>query len=98
MSKQKTVTVTLAEPIEFGGAEIKEVTVRRPKVKDLRAVSNAADDTKSEVEQGIAIVAILTGLPAEAIDELDAGDFDKISTVVGDFFPKATARASGEAS
>ncbi len=98
MSKQKTVTVTLEEPIIVGGSELTKVTVRRPKVKDLREVSAAADGAKSDMEQGIAIVATLTGLPAEAIDELDAGDFDNISTVVGDFFPKATARASGAAS
>lgn len=44
------------------------------------------------------MAAALTGLPAEAIEELDTDDFTAISEVIADFFPKGTASANGDLS
>ena len=83
-------SVTLAEPILAGGQKITEVTVRRPKVKDLRRLDHlpvAAND----LTRGIEMAAILTGLTAETIDELDAADFAALSDVIAGFLPKPPA-------
>ncbi len=97
-TKATTTSVALSYPITWDGAKISEVTVKRPKVKDLVALTDAGVDDLSEFRKSIAIVASLTGLPDGAIEELDQDDFQALSEVVGGFFPKATDPASGGAS
>lgn len=94
---QSTNSVTLAVPVEWQGQTIAEVTIRRPKVKDLRAIEAASRDQSSQLDQGAAMLAQLTGLPIEAVDELDAQDFTAISEVIAGFFPQAKGRATGAA-
>ncbi len=93
----KSNAVTLAVPVEWQGQKIAEVTVRRPKVKDLRAIEQASQGRQSQLDQGVEMIAQLTGLPREAVDELDAQDFTAISEVIAGFFPQATASAGGAA-
>lgn len=84
-------TVKLRQPINVGGDQVSEVTIRRPKVKDLRALDLARAPGASEMDQAIAMAATLGDLPLEAMDEMDAGDFAAISEIVAGFFPKASA-------
>lgn len=88
-------SVTLAVPVEWQGQKIAEVTVRRPKVKDLRAIEASARG--SQLDQGATMIAQLTGLPPDAVDELDAADFTAISEVIAGFFPQATGSPDGAA-
>lgn len=90
-------TVALAVPMDWQGQTIAEVTIRRPKVKDLRAMEASARDKTSQLDQGADMIAQLTGLPIEAVDELDAEDFTAISEVIAGFFPQAKGRATGAA-
>lgn len=92
---QSTNTVSLAVPFEWQGQMIAEVTIRRPKVKDLRAIEVSSRDRTSQLDQGAEMLAKLTGLPIEAVDELDAQDFTAISEVIAGFFPQAKGRATG---
>jgi hypothetical protein len=48
-----------------------EVTMRTPKVRDLRAVSSIKDQT----EQDIHMFSNLTGLPPDEINDLTLNDF-----------------------
>lgn len=99
MSKSTHQTVTLDYPITWEGAKIAEVTVKRPKVKDIKAMTAAAEEKDAnEFDRSILVISALSGLSAEAIEELDQADFQAISEVVGGFFPKATAPAVGGAS
>lgn len=75
---------------------VAELTVRRPKVKDLRVIEAASRG--SQLDQGVVMIAQLTGLPSEAVDELDAQDFTIVSEAIADFFPKAKASATGASS
>ncbi len=84
-----TARVKLSHPIEVGNRTIAEVTIRHPKVRDLRAMEKMREPGSSELDQGIAIAAALCDLPLEAMDEMDATDFAAISEVLGDFLPKA---------
>ena len=72
--------LTLNYPIQDGqGKTLTELTIRRPKVKDLRKMQGA-----TEVEQSINILAIVTGLVPEDIDELDMSDFQRAAKVIED--------------
>jgi len=98
-TKATTTSVALSYPITWDGAKISEVTVKRPKVKDIKSLTAASqDEDLSEFESSILVIAALSGLPAEAVEELDQADFQAISEVVGGFFLKATAPATGGAS
>lgn len=93
-----TDRVTLVQPLKVGDATITEVTIRRPKVKDLRVLEDARKPGGSEIDQGIAMAAVLCGLPIEAMDDMDAVDFATISEFIARFFPQATASKDGAVS
>lgn len=79
-------TITLGWPFDFNGATISEVTVRRPKVKDARAIEAMRASDKSDIDEGAQTVAILSGLDPAAVDEMDASDFEKVSAAIQSFF------------
>ena len=93
-----TARVTLFHPLKVGDKTIAEVTIRRPKVRDLRAMEKAREPGSSEMDQGIAMAATLCDLPLEAMDDMDAADFASISEVITRFLPQAPASKGGEAS
>lgn len=68
-------TLTLNYPIQDGqGNIITTLNIRRAKAKDMRAVRGT-----SELEQTLGLLATLTGLVPEDIDELDASDLIRAS-------------------
>ncbi len=95
MTSPKTKTLRLHYPVTVEDREISEVTITRPKVKDLKAMDAALVGIKDKLDQGIVMVSVLTGLPPEAIEELDAEDFTKLSEEVAGFFPQAKAHGTG---
>ena len=86
-----TARLKLVRPIRVEERMITEVAIRRPKVRDLRAMEKLREPGSTELDQGIAMAAALCDLPLEAIDEMDAADFASISEVLGSFLPKAPA-------
>jgi hypothetical protein len=88
-------TVRLSDPITWEGREITEIKLAKPRVKDLKRMQASLVGVEDRLDQGIAMAAALTGLPVEAIEELDTDDFTAISEVIADFFPKGTASQSG---
>lgn len=93
-----TVTVKLSFPLFADGRVVSEVAVRRPKVKDLRAMERARRHEGGDMEQGIAMICVLCNLPLEAVDEMDSADFAAVSKVLGDFLPRAPVPEGGAAS
>lgn len=88
-------TITLSEPVVSDGKTITEVTIRKPKVKDLKQMQAAMDGIDDKLDQGVAMAASLTGLSIDAVEELDVDDFTTISEVIADFFPKGVVSATG---
>jgi hypothetical protein len=86
-----TARVKLIRPIKVEDRMITEVAIRRPKVRDLRAMEKMREPGSTELDQSIAMTAVLCDLPMGAMDEMDAADFASISEVLGGFLPKAPA-------
>ena len=84
-----TATVKLVRPFRVEDRTITEVTMRRPKVRDLRVLEKAREPGSTELDQGIAMAAAVCDLPLSAMDEMDAADFAAISEVLGGFLLKA---------
>ena len=91
----KVKTVRLSQPIASDGKTVTEVHVRRPKVKDLRAMERDTPTSASQIDQGVAMAALLTELPLEVIDEMDAVDFAAVSEVIAGFLPPGPAPGTG---
>lgn len=68
----------LAFPIHDGqGNTITELKIRRPKVRDIGKMRG-----RTETEMAISLLAIVTDLVPEDIDELDIADFQAASKII----------------
>lgn len=74
-------TIKLEFPFEHDGTLYEEITLRRPKVRDLKA----AQKHKDSFIQSVMMLANLTELPPEVIEELDSADFQLLAKKVGEY-------------
>lgn len=77
------VTITLRGPDGDRQETISELTLRRVKGKDMRAL----DGQGGEVAKTLALIAHISGHPLTIVDELDAEDIGGIGDLLQDFFP-----------
>jgi hypothetical protein len=91
------ITIALAIPVSVDGSTITEISIRRPKVRDLRVLEEATGDKSTQLDQGAVLVALLAGIPETAVEEMDAADFARASEVIGGFFEVARAPRTGGA-
>lgn len=89
MMAETETLITLEYPIQAHGEEVTQLRLRRPRVKELRQMDEAA----GEIAKTAALVGALAGLNPREVDQLDAGDFTRLGQAVADFLP--TARATG---
>lgn len=92
MAPEMTKTIKLHFPIEYQGSSLTQITVRRPKGRDLRYLPS---DNDSSIEKMFPFVAILAGIDESVIDELDASDVTQLTQTVMSFLqpPGKTKRA-----
>lgn len=95
MAKERSHKITLSYPIEWEGGSASEIILQRPKVRILKEIDQAVSGAENDFDAGIITISILSGLPVEAIDDLDVDDFEKISEVVDGFFPQGKAPPNG---
>jgi Phage tail assembly chaperone proteins, E, or 41 or 14 len=70
------------------GGTITIVTLRRVKVKDIKAME-AKRIEAGDFDATITLASVLSGLALETLEEMDAEDFVSLSEVVTSFLPKA---------
>jgi hypothetical protein len=76
MNKEGQTTITLDFPFTpANGSELKTLSLRRPKVRDLRRMK---DYGKDEIAQEIGLLAQLAGLTPEDLDDMDGVDYGKL--------------------
>jgi hypothetical protein len=93
---QGTVEITLDYPINTGNRKVEKLSLRRPKVKDLKA---AARFGKSPEDQEFGLFAVLTGLVPEDFDDMDLADYVKLQDSFRGFTgkPGRSVAAAGDA-
>ena len=69
------------------GDTISSVTLRRMRVKDIKAVERARIDG-GDVDAGAMALAAVCDLPIEVVDEMDVEDFTMLSEKLEGFLPK----------
>ncbi|SLN77602.1 phage tail assembly protein [Oceanibacterium hippocampi] len=86
------VTIALSHPLAAGTETITEITLRRPKSKDLRGmVFGAGGLAWSDMEQ---LAARLAGLTVGQIGDLDIEDALRVQEAVGNFMPSFQGTSS----
>lgn len=71
-----TMTIKLREPVQINGASVGVLTLRRPKVRDLKEAQRISDKPE---EQELALIARLAGLTPEDVEELDLADYRQLA-------------------
>ncbi|MFV1530525.1 MULTISPECIES: phage tail assembly protein [unclassified Phaeobacter] len=72
MSIEREQTFDLQYPISYKGEDIGEITLRRPKMADVKKLAAAKGESLAASSQ---TVADLAGKPIGLIDELDPEDY-----------------------
>jgi hypothetical protein len=75
--------IKLDHPIKIDGANVNELALRRPTVKDMRVARNSG---KSDADQEIALIANLAMIRPDDVDALDIADFVKVQKALQSFF------------
>lgn len=93
-------TIKLKTPIEHDGRTITEVQIGEPSVAAVAALEKVAMSGAGEIGQSIAMLAVVTGLPTEAVQMLKMSDFTKIAESMAPFVEalKVDGGHGGEAS
>lgn len=78
-------TITLQHPINADGEDITELTIRRPKMRDIKRAQKHKDD----IERSMALIADLAEISPKAVEELDAADFEAVSKIVGEYMGRS---------
>lgn len=69
--------ITLKHPVKLAtGQQLAKLTLRRPKVRDLKEAQRASDKPE---EQELALIARLAGLTPEDVEELDLADYKALA-------------------
>lgn len=79
---QPTVEVSLVTPIIVNGEALSELTLRRPKVRDMLAMEKSS---KSDAEKEIHLFANLCEMAPEKLHDLDMADYAKLQKAYQDF-------------
>ena len=79
MRKDGKVEYTLLFPIEWGDDEISKLTLKRPKAKHIKHLSD-----RSDLGAILRIVSKVSGLSQAIIDELDSKDATALADLMGE--------------
>lgn len=84
MSTVSSVTVPLEFPVTVGGREYRELTLRRMKAKDTLI----GEGESNEIRVAYRLFAVLAGVDAEVIEELDISDLETLGEKVAPLMGK----------
>ena len=79
--------IVLQHPIKMDGVEVSELSLRRPKVRDLERM----DKQPGQIAKAVTMVADLAELSPDQVREIDGEDFIAIAELLGDFLAAAPA-------
>lgn len=81
-------SITLTEPITRDGMTIDTITLRRPKVGDIRRMDKVKG---SDLEKTLWMIGALTDLSPDEVDALDASDLNVLAKKIEGFTNPAEA-------
>lgn len=89
MSTNTLGTHQLKEPVKVGKEEVTEITLRRPKGRDMKRAMNLVNTVG---DMTAAMIVNLGEVSPEVVDELDGGDWMALSDIVGNYMDSSGAK------
>lgn len=86
---ERTKTFPLEFPFEHKGETITELTLRRPKMSDVKKLAGSKKETLAASSE---TVADLAGKPVELIDEVDPEDYAPMQKWTQDILGKLSPK------
>jgi len=86
---ERTKDFPLAYGATYKGEEFTSITLRRPKMSDVKKLSKAKGDT---IEASMETVADLAGKPVGLIDEIDPEDYAPMQLWANDILGKLSPK------
>jgi hypothetical protein len=80
-----SITVDLKYPVPSEGETKSTITLRRPRIKELRAM----DAAKGNVSATALLIGALAAWAPSSVDLIDAADFNAISEGLQSFLPQS---------
>lgn len=93
-SDGRTKTVPLEWPIMVDGKKLESIELRRLTGRDYKALATLP----TGADESLALLAVITGLPAEVVESIDADDFELLSAEAKGFLPRSLLAAVEQAS
>lgn len=82
--KVRSKEVPLEWPVQYDGKVYDNLVVRRPFGSDFRRMADFDPDKAEELQ----LASMLTEVPIEVIEALDADDYMELQEIVKDFLPR----------
>lgn len=79
-------TLKLIDPVTVAGKEYTELTIRKPRAKDLRGLKFGYHEVDADMILTAASRCVVGVLPA-VVEELSLSDFAELATIIIDFLP-----------
>lgn len=81
---------TLEVPVEWDGETIETIAWRKPKGRDMRKMTNLIGRDRGNIgDATVKMMADLCEMPEEFFDELDGGDWTRLSQEISGFLDPA---------
>jgi hypothetical protein len=81
---KESEVVQLSEPVVIGGVKVNQLTVRKPRVRDMLAVDRL---NQPEFTGQVRLLAQVAGCAPGELDDMNLNDFQKLSQVLSSFMP-----------
>lgn len=89
----------LSSPIKAHGEEVTELEIRRPTIKEARAIKKlpyTLDDNghpAADLEVAAKYLAVCAAIPAGSVDDVDLSDLNTLAWMIIGFFLNPVSRA-----
>lgn len=95
--ERRTITVDLETPIVDGDKMLTQLTLKEPRVRELRLAADAAEG-KSNVALARELLALSAGVMPSTVDALTIGDFNRANVALAALQDSPAAEAGSATS
>lgn len=95
-----SVTIKLAVPVTAHDQELRELTLRRPTVQEVRAIKSlpykldSNEEVSLDMDVAAKYIAVCAAVPPSTVNQLDLADLNTLSWRVASFFLNAASKTS----
>ena len=78
----QSMVVEFAYPVTMKGEEVTQITIRKPKMKDMKAMASVSG---TDLDREAWLMSCLSGMPVSDFDNLDLDQYQRVQEVLGKY-------------